>query len=84
MIKSVDAAAIEVELLFRVANVGQRVAARNELFDVVYRHGKSAGLLLGVPPYASIAMTSLPTEEAAKPPPITPIALIKALPIFQT
>ena len=81
-IKDLDAAAIELDLLFSVANVGQRLAARNEIFDLVYRHSKSTGLLLAMPASSSISMSSLPTEETANPPPVTPIDLIKAIPIF--
>ncbi|TJV01908.1 MAG: small mechanosensitive ion channel, partial [Mesorhizobium sp.] len=49
-IKALDATAIEVDLFFRVANVGQRIPATNEIFDLVYRHSKSAGLRLATPP----------------------------------
>jgi small-conductance mechanosensitive channel len=81
-VRGLDATAIEVGLYFRVANVGQRIAARNEIFDLVYRHSKSAGLLLAMPPSSSIVMSELPTEETAHPPHITPIELIRAIPIF--
>ncbi|WP_353641778.1 mechanosensitive ion channel family protein [Mesorhizobium sp. WSM2239] len=81
-VRGLDATAIEVGLYFRVANVGQRIAARNEIFDLVYRHSKSAGLLLAMPPSSSIVMGELPTEETAHPPRITPIELIRAIPIF--
>ena len=81
-IRGLDAMAIEVELIFRVANVDQRLAARNEIFDLVYRHCKSAGLLLAMPSTASISMTDLPTEETAAPPRVAPIDLIRAIPLF--
>ncbi|MCF6110465.1 mechanosensitive ion channel family protein [Mesorhizobium muleiense] len=81
-IKGLDATAIEVDLFFRVANVGQRIPATNEIFDLVYRHSKSAGLLLAMPPSSSIVMSELPTEETAHPPNITPIELIRAIPVF--
>jgi small-conductance mechanosensitive channel len=81
VIRDLNAVAIEVDLLVRVANIGQRIAARNEVFDLVYRHAKSAGLLLAPPP-SSIAGGNLPTEETATPPRVTPIALIRAIPIF--
>jgi small-conductance mechanosensitive channel/CRP-like cAMP-binding protein len=81
-IRGLDATAIEVGLYFRVANVGQRIAAKNEILDLVYRHSKSTGLLLAMPPSSSIIMSDLPTEETANPPRVTPIALIKAIPIF--
>jgi small-conductance mechanosensitive channel len=81
-IRGLDATAIELELLYRVADVGQRIAARNELLDLVYRHCKSTGLLLAMPPSSSISVTDLPTEETAKPPRVTPIELIRAIPVF--
>ena len=83
-IRGLDATAIEVELFFRVANIGHRIAARNEIFDLVYRHSKSTGLLLAMPPSSSISMTDLPTEGTANPPRVTPIDLIRALPIFSS
>ena len=81
-IKTLDAAAIELELFFRVASIDGRLTARNELFDLVYRHCKSTGLLLATPSTAPLAMAELPTEETARPPRVTPIELIKAIPIF--
>lgn len=81
-VKGLDATAIEVDLFFRVANVGQRIPATNEIFDLVYRHSKSAGLLLATPPASSIFMSALPSEETADLPQVTPVKLIKAIPIF--
>jgi small-conductance mechanosensitive channel/CRP-like cAMP-binding protein len=81
-IKALDATAIEVDLFFRVANVGQRIPATNEIFDLVYRHSKSAGLRLATPPSSSILMNDLPSEETANLPEVTPIKLINAIPIF--
>ncbi|SJM28079.1 Mechanosensitive ion channel protein [Mesorhizobium delmotii] len=81
-IKALDATAIEVDLFFRVANVGQRIPAKNEIFDLVYRHSKSAGLRLATPPSSSILMNDLPSEETASLPEVTPIKLINAIPVF--
>jgi small-conductance mechanosensitive channel len=78
-ISGLDATAIEVELSFRVARLDQRITARNEIFDLVYRHTKSTGLQLAMPSSSSIAMTDLPAEGTANP---MPIDLIKAIPIF--
>ena len=78
-ISGLDATAIEVELYFRVANVDQRISARNEIFDLIYRHTKSTGLQLAMPSSSSIAMSDLPAEGTANP---MPIDLIKAIPIF--
>lgn len=81
-IKALDATAIEVDLFFRVANVGQRIPATNEIFDLVYRHSKSAGLRLATPPSSAILMNDLPSEETANLPEVTPIKLINAIPVF--
>jgi small-conductance mechanosensitive channel/CRP-like cAMP-binding protein len=81
-LSGLDATAIEVKLQFSVADVAHRIPARNEIFDLVYRHSKSAGLLLAMPPSSSIAIAELPSEETARPPRVTPIDLIRAIPIF--
>ncbi|MBY5623276.1 cyclic nucleotide-binding domain-containing protein [Rhizobium leguminosarum] len=83
-LKGLDATALEVELQFRVTSPSQRVPARNEVLDLVYRHCKSAGLLLAIPPSATVLTADLPTEESAKPPSVTPLALIEAIPVFMT
>ena len=81
-IRSLDAAAIEVELSFRVASLDQRISARNEVFDLIYRHSKSIGMLLAEPLSASIAMTSRPSDDTSASDSFTPIELIKSIPIF--
>jgi hypothetical protein len=81
-LKSLDAAALEIELQFQVTNPSLRTIARNEVIDLFYRHCKSAGLLLAAPPSAIGLVNGLPTEEDAKPPEITPLGLIEAIPIF--
>lgn len=81
-IKALDATAIEVDLFFRVANVGQRIPAKNEIFDLVYRHSKSAGLRLATPPSSAILMNDLPSEETVNLAEVTPIKLINAIPVF--
>lgn len=80
-IRSLDAAAIEVDLFFGVADVDHRVTARNEIFDLVHRHSKANGLLLAVPPSTSVMMTSLP-DQGTKPQRHTPLELISAIPIL--
>ncbi|MBB4572413.1 cyclic nucleotide-binding domain-containing protein [Rhizobium lentis] len=83
-LKGLDATSLEVELQFRVTSPSQRVPARNEVLDLVYRHCKSAGLLLAIPPSAAVLTATLPTEENAQPPSVTPLALIDAIPVFAT
>jgi small-conductance mechanosensitive channel len=81
-LKGLDAAALEIELQFAVASPAQHTPARNEVLDLVYRHCKSAGLLLAMPPASAVAMLDLPTEETVEPPRVTPLELIEAIPIF--
>ena len=81
-LKGLDAAALEIELQFRVSSPAQRTPAQNEVLDLVYRHCKSAGLLLAMPQASAVAMQDLPTEETAEPPQVTPLELIEAIPIF--
>ncbi|GLK83103.1 membrane protein [Ancylobacter defluvii] len=45
-LKSIDAEAIVLELSYRVATPADRIPARNEVLDLVYRHGKAADLKL--------------------------------------
>jgi small-conductance mechanosensitive channel len=83
-LKTLDAVALEIELQFWVASITQRIAARNEILDLVYRHCKAYGLLLATPTSALVSFHDLPTEETAEPPPVTPLELIKAIPIFKS
>src|SRR5690606_12467543 len=64
-----------------VADVEQRVTSRNEIFDLVCRHSRSAGLLLAMPRSASIA-TARPPRRGEDDPRSTPMELIKAIPVF--
>lgn len=81
-LKGIDATALEIDLMFPVASPAHRIAARNEVLDLFYRHCKSAGLLLALPPGAAVAMMDLPAEETAEPPQVTPLELIEAIPVF--
>jgi small-conductance mechanosensitive channel len=80
VIKSLDAAAIEVELMFRVGNVDARNRAKNDVFDLVYRHCRSSGLSLAMPPSA-ILVAGPPGREAAAGH-AGVIDLIRAIPLF--
>jgi hypothetical protein len=83
-LKGLDAVALEVELQFRVASPAQRTQARSEVLDLVYRHRKSAGLLLAMPRESVVAMTELPTKESARPPRVESSGVIDAIPVFTT
>jgi small-conductance mechanosensitive channel len=63
-LRSIDAAAIEVELQFRVADPSHRTPARNEIIDLIHQHCKQNGLLLAMPPQSYFC--ALPsTDEGA-------------------
>jgi small-conductance mechanosensitive channel/CRP-like cAMP-binding protein len=81
-IRSLDAVAIEVELSFGVAGLNQRITARNEILDLVYRHAKSMGLRLALPASSSISVDILPSENGAGTTHFTAIELIKSIPIL--
>ena len=82
-VKSQDAAAIEADLVFAVADVDHRVTARNEIFDLVYRHSRSAGLLPAMPPSALFATGRSPRRVMDDPRP-SPMELIRTIPVFST
>lgn len=83
-LKTLDAVALTVELQFRVAGPADRSRARNEVLDLVYRHCKSAGLLLAMPAESIVAMTDLPTEQTSRPQRVEPMDIIESIPIFAT
>lgn len=76
---SLDSQGIELELSFRVASVSNSAAARNEVFDLAFRHAKSAGLSIvgGEPTFA-------PGEDVKndRPIPGTAWRLLNALPLL--
>lgn len=48
-IKGLEAQAVELELSFHVPEFGGAAAAKDEMFDLVFRHAKAAGLHLAAP-----------------------------------
>lgn len=48
-IRGLDAQAVELELSFHVPELGGAAAAKDEMFDLVFRHAKAAGLPLAAP-----------------------------------
>lgn len=82
-VKSLDAHAIEVDLNFRVGDFASAPPARSEVFDLIFRHLKAAGLELSPPPQApgpAIVPSRLePSKAAARS---TPLRLLDALPLF--
>jgi hypothetical protein len=48
-ILSLDGGAVELELAFRVADIALASKAKSEVFDLIFRHAKAAGLTLAAP-----------------------------------
>jgi hypothetical protein len=82
-IKSLDAQAIEFELAFRVRDFGAAAAARHEVYDLIYRHVRAAGLALAQPKEAAVApIGQAPAAAAPAAPRATALRLIEAVPVF--
>jgi small-conductance mechanosensitive channel len=60
---SLDATALEIHLFFRVINPSLRTKAQNEVIDRFYRHCRSSGLQLAMPPSAIVMMNAMPGDE---------------------
>ena len=82
-IKSLDAQAIEFELSFQVLDFGSAATAKHEVYDLIYRHARAAGLRLAQPKEAAVALVGLP-QTAATPvaPKATALRLVEAVPLF--
>jgi small-conductance mechanosensitive channel len=81
-IKSLDAQAIEFELAFRVRDFAAAATARHEIYDLIYRHAKAAGLQLA-PARESVAVTvAAPLPAAAAAARSTELRLLDAVPLF--
>ena len=81
-IKALDAHAVEIELSFRVKDLSAVSAAHNEIFDLVYRHAKAAGLNLAAAADApaDASMLAQPGEKAQHR--STPLRLLDAMALF--
>jgi small-conductance mechanosensitive channel len=66
VLTALDATALEIELLFRVINPMYRAKAQNEVIDRVYRHCRSVGLRLAMPPSAIASAHRGSAEEEAR------------------
>ncbi|PDT29716.1 mechanosensitive ion channel protein [Rhizobium sp. L9] len=84
-VKSLNADAVEVELSFSVRDIGHAGPAKNEIFDLVYRHVKAAGLTLARPiDAAGPPPDRMQPEEMAGPHRPTPLKLLDAIPLFSS
>lgn len=81
-IKSLDAQAIEFELSFRVQDFGAAATAKHEIYDLIYRHTRAAGLALAPPKEAAAAVPGQATASASAAPKATTLRLVDAVPLF--
>jgi small-conductance mechanosensitive channel len=81
-IKSLDAQAIEFELSFRVKDFAASAAARHEVYDLIYRHVRAAGLQLALPAEASAVTVGQMPVPAAAATRSTEMRLLDAVPLF--
>jgi hypothetical protein len=83
-IKSLDSQAIEFELSFRVRDFSAAAAARHEVYDLIYRHARAAGLILAQPKEAVTVASAQPQAAAVAAPRATALRLVDAVPLFAT
>jgi small-conductance mechanosensitive channel/CRP-like cAMP-binding protein len=81
-ITSLDAQAIEFELAFRVRDFASASAARNEVYDLIYRHARAAGLALAQPKEAAVAFANPPQVAAPAATKATALRLVDTLPLL--
>jgi small-conductance mechanosensitive channel/CRP-like cAMP-binding protein len=81
-IMSLDAQAIEFELSFRVQDFATAATIKHEVYDLIYRHAKAAGLTLAQPRQASAVFVGSPQTGVAHAPRNTAWRLLDAVPLF--
>lgn len=65
-LKGLDALAMDIDLLFYVSHPAERIGARNEVADLVYRQCRASGIALA-PPKSATILWSEAAIPAAKP-----------------
>jgi small-conductance mechanosensitive channel len=80
-VRSLDADAVELELSFMVADASGAAEAQNEIFDLIYRHAKAAGLKLSPPRGAGAIAPSTSIEPHRQ---ATTLRLLDAVTLFAT
>jgi len=81
-IKSLDAQAIEFELSFRVRDFSAAATAKHEIYDLIYRHARAAGLKLAQPREALAVTVDVSSPAVAPPARGTELRLLDAVPLF--
>ncbi|WP_343717909.1 mechanosensitive ion channel family protein [Inquilinus sp.] len=81
-VTGLDANAVELELSFRVAEMSAAGRARSEIYDLVWRHAKAAGLCLSPAADTPAAATPAMPGEAPAHRRATPLRLLDAIALF--
>jgi small-conductance mechanosensitive channel/CRP-like cAMP-binding protein len=81
-IVGMDSTGIDVELSFRVSGMARTASAKNEIYDLVYRHAKAAGIQLGAP--LNAMADTLQIQESIGKHPGTAWRLLNSIPLFST
>lgn len=81
-IMSLDAQAIEFELSFRVQDFATAATVKHEVYDLIYRHSKAAGLALAQPRQAAAVFVGSSQTAAAHAPRSMAYRLLDAVPLF--
>ena len=67
-LKGIDAFAMDIELQFRVRHPSDRIPARNELIDLVYRQCIETGISLALPASSSVLVENIHTDHTLQDP----------------
>ncbi|PZM12535.1 mechanosensitive ion channel family protein [Rhizobium tubonense] len=81
-IDSLDGQALQIGLSCRVKDISMVATAKNEIFDLIYRHTKSSGLKLAAPVGSTAATPAEPTSEGTGQHTGTPWRLLNNIPLF--
>ena len=81
-IKSLDAQAIEFELSFRVRDFEAASVAKNEVYDLIYRHARASALVLAQPKGAVGVAAGVAQQGTPAVPKAAALRLLETLPLL--
>lgn len=81
-VTALDANAVELELSFRVSDMAATGKAKSEIYDLVWRHAKAAGLVLSAAADAPAAPAAERPADAPAGRRATPLRLLDAITLF--
>ncbi|WP_230171555.1 mechanosensitive ion channel family protein [Rhizobium sp. CECT 9324] len=73
----IDAVAVDIQLFLRVTSPAQRIVARNDMIDLVYRHCRAHGLVFARP-----IGSPLLHDDRAESPGVDVATLLDSIPLF--